>query len=147
MKNNHPFEILLDSYSTESFSLFCLIANLLNYPKINNNIENHPDFEGKIYASTFAYLCSEYLEEAIRMYPHEDFELFCEEMNFEEDIDSVEFYSKKNNIEFDIDDLNTAVFDLIKATKKKIENDLENILIPKYSKEDIFSSIENMEVE
>ena len=81
------------------------------------------------------------------MYPHEDFELFCEEMNFEEDIDSVEFYSKKNNIEFDIDDLNTAVFDLIKATKKKIENDLENILIPKYSKEDIFSSIENMEVE
>ncbi len=44
-------------------------------------------------------------------------------------------------------DLNTAVFDLIKATKKKIENDLENILIPKYSKEDIFSSIENMEVE
>lgn len=105
MEKNSPFDILLDSYSTECKAL---------YEKLYRKVEPHflkgkPSFaEIGLKKSAFAYLCVDYLSSVDDMYTMDDFNYFIEEAGFINRRDEIFYLIGKENIEwkveYDVDD-------------------------------------------
>lgn len=138
MENLRPFDIILDSYSNESAQLYAVVRTLLNYPSITED----EDLDGKLYASAFAFICQEYLMDSIEMYPHGDFPLFVELMDFEQDS---EFISKRcvvSNLIIDKEyNFSDRVWVLMRHYQTIIKKDLGNIFTERHKISKLFASI------
>lgn len=142
MRNNKPFDIILDSYNKESFSLYVVVSSLFDYPSIGEN----EDLEGKLYASAFAYLCSNYLNTLIDFYEHDDFELFIEEMGLIEHIEElIKIHEKSDTIEWEPEDHSELIWAVIQDYQVKIAKDVNTVFHTQKLKICLFSSIFNMD--
>lgn len=147
MTNNKPFEIVLDSYSDECFHLFGVIKSLFGYPSIDEQGQDYPNYDGKLQAAAFTYICSDFLSQySNNYYPHEDFELFVEEMNFEEDKDFLIQDAKEINYEFQ-GDLNELVYTLITHYRSQITLDIKSIFKTEQQQIALFYSVFKMGVQ
>lgn len=138
MKNSKPFEILLDIYYKECTALYDVVRHLLNYP----SIQPENDLEGKLYASAFALICSNYLEVTQNMYPHQDFPLFIEQMNFKKA--DFEFFKKgltSETLNYIPESFEELVFALLQDYQKTIKADLRNLFQTDTNLMRLFSSI------
>lgn len=138
MNNSKPFEIVLDIYDKECALLFDVVRHLLKYP----SIQADDDLEGKLFASAFALICSNYLEINNGMYPHQDFQLFMEEMDFlKEDF---EFFKKgisSETLNFIPENFDELVFAILRDYQKTIKKDLRNLFQTDEKLLALFSSI------
>ena len=139
MTNNKPFQILLDCNDSECFHLFCVIKSLCNYPSIDDG-SGFDDFDGKLYASAFSFICSDYLVKTAEMYPHEDFEQFVEEMEFHEEIEDPVELARSHGVEYN-GDFEDVIFELIKKTRTKIVRDIKLLFPTEQLQLSLFASI------
>jgi hypothetical protein len=147
MTNDKPFEIILDSYSHECFHLFGVIKSLFDYSSIDEQGQDYPNYDGKLYASAFTYICSKFLSQYVDgYYPHEDFELFVEEMNFEEDRDFLIKDAKEINYDFN-GDFDQLVHVLITHYRSQITNDIKTIFKTEQQQISLFYSVFKMGVQ
>jgi hypothetical protein len=124
MNNSKPFSVLLDIYDDECAILYDVAKSLLKYP----SIQPDADLEGKLYASAFALICSEFLEVSQDMHPHQDFPLFVEEMKFQKE--DFEFFKKglyPETLDYVTESFDELVFAIIQDYKKRIKSDLRNL--------------------
>lgn len=136
----NAFSILIDPYDKECSYLFNFLQSVLSLPHKENDWEE--EIEALLYESAFAFLCQDYLCEAIDMYRVEDFESFLEETGFSEHQKDIEehFYNKvpKEKLEVEFSEnvwelINIYQIDLIKklltffGTKEKVNAVLESI--------------------
>lgn len=138
MKNSRPFEILLDIYAKENAVLYDVVRHLLNYP----SIQPDNDLEGKLYASAFAFICSNYLEVTQNMYPQQDFSLFIEEMKFQRE--DFEFFKKgltSETLNYIPESFEELVFAILQDYQKNIKADLRNLFQTDTFLMRLFSSI------
>lgn len=136
--NDKPFRILLDSYDKECYTLYVFIRSLFDYPEIGED----EDLEGKLYASAFAYLCSDYLKATVDMVEYDDFELFIEEMNFIAYQDEVKSHPALANKE---DDFLEMVWGLIGHFRSKIRQDINGVFGTPILKMRLFSTVFQLE--
>lgn len=142
MKNNKPFSIILDSYDNECFNLYAVVSSLFNYPEIGEDEE----LDGKLYASAFAYLCSDYLKSVIDFYEYEDFDLFVEEMDFlPYQAELLSLKEKSNTLDWEPEDFSEMVWALIKDYQLKIVKDIHFLFNSQKLKLRLFASIFKME--
>ena len=138
MNNSKPFSVLLDVYDNECAILYDVAKSLLKYPSIQPNA----DLEGKLYASAFAFICSEFLEVSQDMQPHEDFPLFVEAMDFKKE--DFEFFKKEfssETVDCVPESFDELVFAIIQDYKKRIKFDLRNLFKSDEKLLKLFSSI------
>ncbi|MDJ1493677.1 hypothetical protein QNI19_12110 [Cytophagaceae bacterium DM2B3-1] len=145
MYNSRPFDILLDMYSTEAYQLYCVVQSLFDYPAIVEEDSEEENCDGKLYASAFAKICSNYFTEYLEMYPHDDFRLFVEQMNFEvhkiEINKLIQKWPPKGEeaplkLSFD-----TKVSELIHVYRKQLVNDIQTHFPTKDLQLRLFASI------
>lgn len=144
IRNNKPFDILLDMYSTECFNLYGVVRSFTNYPSI---VQEHDDSDpdGKLYATAFAKLCSAFLSSNAGMYPHEDSECYYEDLGFSEDLDYLKELAVRNNIQPDTD--HTFLFDsLIERYVEKIKLDLARHFPKEENRFNFFMSVFYMNI-
>lgn len=142
MSNNEPFSIILDSYEKECFNLYTIIRSLFNYPEIGEDEE----LEGKLYASAFAYLCSNYLKSAIDIYEYDDLDLFIEEMDFlPHQAELLSLKEKSNTLDWEPEDFSETVWALIKDYQLKIVKDIHFLFNSQKLKLRLFASIFKMD--
>ena len=138
MNNSKPFEILLDIYYKECAILYDVVRHLLNYP----SIQTEEDLEAKLYAGAFALTCSQYLEVTNDMYPHQDFSLFVEEMEFKKE--DFEFFKKglsSKTLNYIPENFDELVFAILQDYQKIIKTDLRRIFPTDENLAGLFSSI------
>lgn len=138
MNNSKPFQILLDSYANECSNLFEVVKSIFQYP----HIQTHDDLESKLYASAFASICSDFLQIAIGMYAHEDFEAFLQEMDLlDYDFKAIQDKHPGFILEFEDQDYNEKVWNCIQYYKTIIKADLTNLFVTDAKIASFFSSI------
>uniref|UniRef100_UPI0040494DBA hypothetical protein n=1 Tax=Flavobacterium sp. TaxID=239 RepID=UPI0040494DBA len=138
MKNSKPFEILLDIYDKECAILYDVVCGLNKYTKIQPDNE----LEGKLLASAFAFICSDFLETTQKMGPHQDFPLFVEEMKFKKE--DFEFFKKglfSKTLDYIPESFDELVFAIIQDYIIKIKKDLRNLFETDEKLIQFFSSI------
>ena len=138
MKNNKPFEVMLEMYSYESFQLYCMIRYLFDYPEIYS--PDFPSFKGKLYASAFASICEEYLVEFAKMYGVDDMHNFIQEMRFEENVEEINYMCENIVISSDVS-LENKVLGLIAHHKTIILSDIKNLFPTEQLQLRLFASI------
>jgi hypothetical protein len=143
MKNNKPFEIILDSYASEAFQLFCIVRSLFDYPAIDDG-SGDEDYEGKLYAAAFAYICSDYLAKYAGVYPLEDFGYFVDKMDFEADLVFLREYPEVQNIDGNTKNLNELVEILIESFRSKISKDIKTLFNSEKLQLSLFGAMFNM---
>lgn len=124
MKNSKPFSLLLDIYYKECAILYDVVKSLLKYPSIQPNA----DLEGKLYASAFASICSQFLEVTQDMYPQEDFSLFVKAMEFKKE--DFEFFKKglsTETLDYVPESFDELVFAILQDYQKTIKKDLRKV--------------------
>ncbi len=142
MRNNKPFDILLDSYSRESFNLYMVVSSLFDYPFIGED----EDLEGKLYSSAFAYLCSNYLNTLLDFYEHDDFDLFIEEMGLIEHMQELlKLKGESLTIDWEPEDYTEMIWAIIKDYQLKIAKDINSVFHSQKLKLRLFSSIFKMD--
>jgi hypothetical protein len=125
MENQLPFEIIIDSYSTECASLYGVIKSLFNYPDINN-IDD--ELEGKLYATAFAYICHDYLKTENSQRQFVEFDVFVEKMKFSKDDFSI--FKKglsSTTLNYEPLDFSELVWAIIQDYQIKIKKDIRLI--------------------
>ena len=143
MKNNKPFDIILDSYSSEAFQLFCIVRSLFDYPAIDDGSDGD-DYGGKLYAAAFAYICSDYLAQYAGVYPLEDFGYFVDRMDFEADLEFLKEYPELQNIKGNTTNLNEMVETLIESYRRKISIDIKTLFNSEKLQLRLFGAMFNM---
>lgn len=147
MTNNKPFEIVLESYYNECFHLYGVIKSLYDYSSIDEQGQDYPNYDGKLQAAAFAYICSDFLSQYLNDYnSREDFESFVEDMNFEEDKDLLVKDAKEINYDFK-GDLEELVSTLITHYRSQIKNDIKTIFKTEQQQVNLFYSIFKMGVQ
>ncbi|MEO5891279.1 MAG: hypothetical protein ABIQ31_13580 [Ferruginibacter sp.] len=143
MTNNKPFQILLDYHDQDCFQLFCVLKSLCDYPSIHDD-SGYDDYDGKLYAAAFSFICSDYLVEFAKMYPHEDFEGFVDEMNFKDQIDDPIELAQNYGVEY-IEDFEDLIYNIIKQLRVKICDDIKLLFPTELLQLRFFGSIFNMD--
>ncbi|MGH1387457.1 hypothetical protein [Kordia sp.] len=92
--NNKPFQLILDAYNTECFTIYCVLRSLKGYPAIYYN--DYTDEEGMMHTLSFAFLCERFVYHITKNqgnyvdeYPELIYELFLETdvATFEEELE------------------------------------------------------------
>ncbi|MBC7412204.1 MAG: hypothetical protein H7331_07095 [Bacteroidia bacterium] len=142
--NNKPFAILIDPYDSECFYLYSVLRALFDYPGIDFDTDEHlGSVSGKLYASAFANICSNYLVDYIQMYRYDDFELFVIEMQFENDAQILKELAEMNGLIY-----NAPIIELVKnlitVFKNRIIVDINKLFPTNELKLQLFNSIFEM---
>jgi len=117
----NPFSILLDMYSEECENLYTKLMRKVHPPlMVGSSVQM---LETKLKKSAFARFCMEMLHEVAVVYPHEDFELFVEEMHFLDYPQQLLYLFGKEGVEWELAD------DLHKEEGRKSGSGLENEII------------------
>lgn len=131
MYNQTAFELTLDTHSFVSYDLYRIVGTLFKYPNLNDaeSFEEHRVVEEKLYASAFAFICSNYFSLFFEgLMKLEDFDHFVGGMEFENIATEVYGLSKSLNIEIANKSFNELISELIKLYKGKILTDIRTLL-------------------
>lgn len=135
MYNDRPFEILMPTYSAETFKIYNVLSSILNYPYINPDPKFQYDSAlGKLYATSFALIYSEYLGRFFFYQPSVDKSELILQMKFEEE--ATEIYKLVRELDLydevvSIDDvvLNKSFNDLVHSLVSHYQNKIEQDFI------------------
>lgn len=143
--NENPFKILLDAYNDEAENLYDVLIEKVGY-----NENDNPELKNDIVKSAFAYIIMRYLNLVADYYEHEDFTLFCNEMQFDYNKNYYYFLLGQEQIKWDIDfdeDNDPEAFEIVINTlinhyknwwSEKLKTNLSNNKIISLFSDEIF---------
>lgn len=134
MKNNFPFKVV-DSYAKESYQRYQVVQTLCQYPTIEDE-----DTEGKLYATAFAYICSNYLKVMVGLNEFDDWPELVNELSFDEE----EFLAIYGALEEGEDGFQERVWNVRRKMEQQIIASIQSLFKDPNTIERLFASIFTM---